>query len=317
MDKKNLWMTSASPPAFRQNNVTLEAFASLVRGLYLISMTRYDVLSLLFKLLNSIFIFKYIEFSSLLISFEHWNFYFYFSTYFFDNITLCINLPNVTLSNMSHLAYIALFGEPDGVTFIKVRVYSKALVSTSADTWHSSGPTSAYERWSFDMGDRPALWPHPSRHVSHGGDVVPETEDTSPKARRGPPARPPAAALSSPLPVAFCTLLFFLTSQAAPSLFCHVGKGVAVTFHRAGEGGCRTNLLHSLVLLLYLLPESLHVTNSIVPSPVPNPPSFEESEDASLAGKVKRSLQLPTWRTGFLPMLNSCIIRRVRCMGTS
>ena len=27
-----------------------------------------------------------------------------------------MNLPNVTLSNMSHLVYITLFGETDGVT---------------------------------------------------------------------------------------------------------------------------------------------------------------------------------------------------------
>ena len=40
------------------NNVTLGASLSLVRGLYLISMTHYDVLSLLFKLLNLIFYLK-------------------------------------------------------------------------------------------------------------------------------------------------------------------------------------------------------------------------------------------------------------------
>ena len=38
-----------------------------------------------------------------------------FSTYFFDDITLCINLSNVTLLNMSHLVYITPFGETDGV----------------------------------------------------------------------------------------------------------------------------------------------------------------------------------------------------------
>ena len=43
-----------------------------------------------------------------------------FSTYFFDDITLCINLPNVTLSNMSHLVYITLFGETDGVTLSRL-----------------------------------------------------------------------------------------------------------------------------------------------------------------------------------------------------
>ena len=74
----------------------------LVRGLYLISMTHYDVLSLLFKLLKFDFIFKNIEFSPLLFSYTHCKFN-CLSTYIFDNITLCINLPNVTLSNMSHL----------------------------------------------------------------------------------------------------------------------------------------------------------------------------------------------------------------------
>ena len=54
----NLWMTSISLPAFRQNNVTLGASVSLVRGLYQISMTHYDVLSVLFKLLNLILYLK-------------------------------------------------------------------------------------------------------------------------------------------------------------------------------------------------------------------------------------------------------------------
>ena len=40
---------------------------------------------------------------------------FRFSTFFFDNITFCTNLQNVTLSNMSHLVYITLCGETDGV----------------------------------------------------------------------------------------------------------------------------------------------------------------------------------------------------------
>ena len=91
--------------------MTLEASLSLVRGLYMISMTHYDVLLLLF-------IRFYIQ--------KHWSlvfviflFYililFWFSTYFFDNITLCTNLQNVTLSNMSHLVYITLYDETDGV----------------------------------------------------------------------------------------------------------------------------------------------------------------------------------------------------------
>ena len=65
------------------------------------------------------FIFNNIEFSFVLFSFEHYNFHL-FSTYFFDNITICINLPNVTLSNMSHLVYITLLGEMDGVTLSRL-----------------------------------------------------------------------------------------------------------------------------------------------------------------------------------------------------
>ena len=49
-----LWMTSASPPAFWENDVTLGASLSLVRGINLISMTHYERLSLLLKLLNLI-----------------------------------------------------------------------------------------------------------------------------------------------------------------------------------------------------------------------------------------------------------------------
>ena len=63
---------------------------------------------------------------------EHWNLIFVvyfllnivilicFSTCFFGNITLCINLLNVTLSNMSGLVYITLLGETDGVTLWKL-----------------------------------------------------------------------------------------------------------------------------------------------------------------------------------------------------
>ena len=83
-----------------------------------------------FKIIS---IFKNIEFSSLLFSFEHCNFYFYFSTYFFDYITLCINLPNATISNMSHLVYLTLFGETDGVTLPRLgRALEKAKILSSA-----------------------------------------------------------------------------------------------------------------------------------------------------------------------------------------
>ena len=65
------------------------------------------------------FTFKNIEVSCLLFSFLHCNFLFVFYL-FFDNITLCTNLQNVTLSNMSHLVYITLYGETDGVTLSRL-----------------------------------------------------------------------------------------------------------------------------------------------------------------------------------------------------
>ena len=76
-----LWMTSASPPVFQQNNVTLGASLSLVRGLYLILLTHYDVLSFLFKLLNLNLYLRNIEFSALLFSFEHCNFCLFFDLF--------------------------------------------------------------------------------------------------------------------------------------------------------------------------------------------------------------------------------------------
>ena len=42
------------------------------------------------------------------------------STYSFDDFTLCINVPNVTLSNMSRLVYITILGETDGVTLSRL-----------------------------------------------------------------------------------------------------------------------------------------------------------------------------------------------------
>ena len=92
---------------------------SLVSGLYLISMAPYDVLSLLFKLLNLILYFKTLN-SHLCYFLLNIVIFICFSTYFFDNITLCINLPNVTLSNISHLVYITLSGETDGVTLSRL-----------------------------------------------------------------------------------------------------------------------------------------------------------------------------------------------------
>jgi hypothetical protein len=60
------------------------------------------------------FTFKNIEVFNLLFSILHCNFILIFYL-FFDNITLCTNLQNVTISNMSHLVYITLYGETDGV----------------------------------------------------------------------------------------------------------------------------------------------------------------------------------------------------------
>ena len=80
----------------------------------MISMTHYYVLSLLFKLLDLILYLKTLNSHLCYFLLNIVNFI-YFSTYFFDNITVCINLPNVTLSNTSHLVYITLFGETDGV----------------------------------------------------------------------------------------------------------------------------------------------------------------------------------------------------------
>ena len=99
--------------------MTLGASLSLVRGLYLISMTHYDVLSLLFKLLNLNLYFKTLNphlccFLLNIVSFIC------FSTYFLEIITLCINLQNVSLSNMSQLVYITVFGETDGVTLSRL-----------------------------------------------------------------------------------------------------------------------------------------------------------------------------------------------------
>ena len=65
-------------------------------------MTHYDVLSLLFKLL--ILYLKTLN--------RH-------LCYFLLNIVIYV-LPNVTLSNMSHLVYITLFGETDGVTLLRL-----------------------------------------------------------------------------------------------------------------------------------------------------------------------------------------------------
>ena len=97
--------------------MTSRASLSLVRGLYLISMTHYDVLSLLFELFNLVLHLKTLN--------SHHCYFLLniiiFSTCFFDkNTQICINLPNVTLSNMSHLVYITHFGETDGVTLSRL-----------------------------------------------------------------------------------------------------------------------------------------------------------------------------------------------------
>ena len=86
-EQQILWMTSACPPAFQQNIVTLGASLSLVSGLHLVSMTHYDVLSLFFKLLNLILYFKTLN-SHLCYFLLNIVILICISTYFFDNITL-------------------------------------------------------------------------------------------------------------------------------------------------------------------------------------------------------------------------------------
>ena len=100
-----------------------------LRGLHLILMTHYDVLSLLLTLTNLILYLKTLN-SHLCYFLLNIVIFIYFSTYFFYNITLYINLPNVTLSNMSHLVYITLFGETDGVTLWRLECYSYYFRST-------------------------------------------------------------------------------------------------------------------------------------------------------------------------------------------
>ena len=60
----------------------------------MISTTHYDVLSLLFKLLNLILYLKTLN-SHLCYFLLNIVIFICFSTYFFDNITLCINFSNV------------------------------------------------------------------------------------------------------------------------------------------------------------------------------------------------------------------------------
>ena len=127
MDKihdKLIKIVSHNQHQCQQNNVTLGASLSPVRGLYPLLMAHYDVLSLLFKLLNLILYLKTLN-SHLCCFLLRIVIFICFFTYSFDNITLCINLPNVTLSNVSHLVYITRFGETDGVTLSRLGCASK------------------------------------------------------------------------------------------------------------------------------------------------------------------------------------------------
>ena len=84
-------------------------------------MTHYDVLSFVIQAFEFHFTVKPLDSHLCYFSFEHKFFYLFSTYYFFDNITLiCINLPNVTLSNMSHLVYITLLCETDGVTISRL-----------------------------------------------------------------------------------------------------------------------------------------------------------------------------------------------------
>ena len=96
--------------------MTLEASLSLVRELYLISMTHYNVLLLLYTILNYILHSKTLK-SRICYFLFYIVILYWFSTYF---LIISHYVQNVTLSNMSHLVYITLFGETDGVTLSRL-----------------------------------------------------------------------------------------------------------------------------------------------------------------------------------------------------
>ena len=81
------------------------------------------MLSFLFKLLNLIL---YLDTMNSHLCYFLLNIVIFicFSTYFFDNITLCIKISNVTLSNMSYLVYITLSGETNDVTLSRLECTS-------------------------------------------------------------------------------------------------------------------------------------------------------------------------------------------------
>ena len=73
---------------------------------------------------------------------------FNFSTYIFDNITVCIKIPNVTILNLSHLVYITLFGEPDGVALSRLGCYPQSTLPFDFFTLFWRGHNKhAYHPW--------------------------------------------------------------------------------------------------------------------------------------------------------------------------
>ena len=101
----------------------------------MISMTHYDELSLLFKLLNLLLYLKACN-PHLCYFLLNIAILIFISTYFFDNITLCINLPNVTLSNKPHLVYITHFGETDGVTLSRLDCNRTFMMANKTSIFH-------------------------------------------------------------------------------------------------------------------------------------------------------------------------------------
>ena len=162
------------------------------------------------------------------------------------------------------------------------------------------------------MNGGPATWgidPSPASspvmHVSHSGDVVSETEDTSPKAGHERKARlqqesdcPPCGLLCV-LYCAFSPLLSFsfTPTQASGPLFRHVSKPRGSNFpQREGEWGCRTH--YSSNYWSFYTIYSCRATNLIAP--------FRTSSAGKVKKVKKRSLQLPHVEPPFYLTLNSC-----------
>lgn len=66
-----------------------------------------------------------------------------------DNITLCTNLQNMTLSNMSHLIYITLYGETDGVILSRLDCIERRTLFFQKINVGLSGDESVMVLWYF------------------------------------------------------------------------------------------------------------------------------------------------------------------------